>query len=380
MKRFLIVNLAVAVVAFLPTFAAGQESVSLQRLLDRPVSVEAKDLPIGKIFEKLQAASGIEFIVDHDTLDVLPYGDQTRLSARIKNATLRTALTPILSVPALQWEIVGEKVRIIPSEPLYRMCRRATYDELLLLGKMHTEKVTPAEGEDALQAIKRTLGAKDLDIFFHTKDEQDVKDKAFKRAASALPGTAVAYFDRLCHGNGWTWYLSGDRVMIRDKVSQNKRQLEKQITLKYTNAELVTVLADLAHASRLKLTMKPGVLQYLSDEVKSNFNLTMSEASVAEALEVISGATGLIFKPTEDGLLVDASEELVEKGTRGGGSRNRSPFFVKLSVPGPNGTIYEVFLRSDELPEDVVKAIEAEKQKFIDSVRKNAEPNTEKTE
>ncbi len=380
MKRFLIASLAVAVAAFLPALAAGQEPVSLQRLLDRPVSVEASSMPIGKIFEKLQAASGVEFIIDHDTLDVLPYGDQTRLSVKLRNTTLRTALTPILSAQALQWEIEGEKVRIIPTEPLYRMCRRATYDELLLLGKMHTEQITPAEGEDAFQAIKNTLKVKDLEILFHVKDEQDVKDKAFKRAAAALPGAAVAYFDRLCHGQGWTWYLSGDRIVIRDRVSQHKRQLEKHISVKYTNAELVTVLADLAHAARVKLTMKPGVLQYLSEEVKNNFNLTMSEASVAEALEVISGATGLVFKPTDDGLLVDASEELASRGARDGSGRARSPFFVKLSVPGPNGTVYEVFLRSDELPEDVEKAIEAEKQKFIDSVRKNVEPQPEKTE
>jgi len=372
MKRFNIANLtAVAVVMVLSGVAAGQEPVSLQRLLDRPISVEADNSPIGRIFDKIQAVSGVKFIIDHDTFDVLPYGDQTRLSVKLKNVTLRKALTPVLSAQALRWEIAGDKVRIIPTEPLYRMCRRATYDELQMLGKMHQRKIEPApEGGDTFAAMKSKLGAEDLEILFHVKADEATKQKAFAGAARALPGPAAVYFDRLCHGRGWTWYLQGDQVVILDKVLQYKRQLEKQITLKYKNAQLVQVLADLAHEARVKLTMRPGVLQYLSDEAKGNFNLTMSEASIAEALEVISGATGLEFKPTANGLLVQASDELKSNSRGTGGNRKRSPFFVKLSVPGPDGTQYEVFLHADELPDDVVKAIKAEKQKFIDNIRK----------
>jgi hypothetical protein len=37
-----------------------------------------------------------------------------------------------------------------------------------------------------------------------------------------------------------------------------------------------------------------------------------------------------------------------------------------MTIPGPDGSNIEVFLRPEELPPEVIERIEAEKQKFIE--------------
>ncbi|MCK4602942.1 MAG: hypothetical protein KAU28_10780, partial [Phycisphaerae bacterium] len=323
MKHFTVCHLAAAAVVMLcPYLAAGQQdAVSLQRGLDRPVSLTVTDTPISEIFKQLEDASGVKFVIDDDTLACLPYGDQTRLTVRLKNVTLRGALTPILAPQALRWDIEGEAVRIVPTEALYRMCRRATFDELQILGQIHTHSLrVAAEAGSVVEQLRKRLPKRNLRLLFHVEAD---KEKAFARAARALPGTAAQYFDMLCHGQGWTWYLWGEDIVIIDKKAQVARQLKKQISLRYRGAQLVEVLSDLAHEARVTMTMAPGVLKRLSAETRNNFNLVMAEASIAEALQVISGATGLEFTTTETGIHVEASKALKSDGRRG--ERRRVP-------------------------------------------------------
>jgi hypothetical protein len=114
-------------------------------------------------------------------------------------------------------------------------------------------------------------------------------------------------------------------------------------------------------------------LGYLRAGVRDKFTLVMAEATIAEALEVIGGASGLKFVVTDAGLRVEASESLIQQAatTR---PRKRSAFFVKMSIPGPNGISVEVFLRSEELPEDVVRAIQVSKERLIERIRATMPP------
>ena len=110
---------------------------------------------------------------------------------------------------------------------------------------------------------------------------------------------------------------------------------------------------------------------FLPRETRESFNLRMADASIAEALEVISGATGLQFVRTPEGAIrVEASETLkndaeaiAERG------RTRSRFFVRMTLPGPHGTQIEVFMRPEELPDDILEQIEKAKAKFIADLR-----------
>ena len=132
--------------------------------------------------------------------------------------------------------------------------------------------------------------------------------------------------------------------------------------------EIANVLTDLAHKARVQLSIEPGVLQLLPAEIRSSFNLQMSDATIAQALEVISGATGLVFTRTTEGIMVEPSKTL-SNPTTGPTTRPRASFMLRTTVPGPNGTSVDMIIRSDELPDDLRAALEAHKAKFIEGLR-----------
>jgi hypothetical protein len=354
-------------------WAQGED---LQRALDKPVSINIEAAPITEVFERLGEQTGVQFILDPDTLALLPYGAQTRLKVTMTNATLRKALTPTLKSPGLlapqglAWRVDGNAVRIIPSDALYRLGRRATYEELTVLGTVYSSRIEPVDkAGPVIEQLRKITDIPELRLVLHNPEDAE---KAIATANKALPATAAQWLDALTHGRGWTWLVRDDDLVVLERRAQVIRQLATRVSIKYENADLSTVLLDLARMARVTLRMEPGVLNSVPPAARDNFNLTMSDASVTQALEMVSGATGLQFTPTNEGIRVEATQEATP--TTGPATRQRARFFVRLTIPGPDGTNIEVFMRPEELPPDVLKIVETEKEKMIENLRATTQP------
>jgi hypothetical protein len=359
---------AVVLVATLAGFAPAQTSgPSIQQALDRPVELTLAATPINEVFAKLSAASGVKFIIDLSTIEALPYGEQTRLAVTLKNVTLRRALSPMLAPQALQWTIDDNAVRVIPSDALYRLGRRATYDELRVLGVIYSAKLQPADAAGPVELQLRSVAeSKDLSLVFRVEAD---KAKEIARADRSLPCTGAQWLDALCRGMGWTWYLQDDEIIVLNSAEQIRRQLQQTVSIRCQNFRLIDVLFNLAKTARIQLLLDPDVMNLLPSETRDNFSLVMADASIAQAFEVISGTTGLKFTPTNEGVRVEASDALKKKLASASDTGRRTPFFLRMTLPGPDGANLEVFLRADELPDDVFQAIQAEKVKMIERLR-----------
>lgn len=355
--------IAAAVAAAAPGGASGAD---VQQALDRPITVDIGDGSIREVFATLGKAAGVEFLIETETLAALPYGAQTRMRVSLKNITLRRALPEILTPQALRWEIRANVVRILPSAPLARMNRRATYDELAVLGKIQSVKLTDTKkGQTILPELRRATGSAELRLLPHVRIDEEAD---YARAGVALPGTGADWLDMLCHGKGWTWYLSGEAIVVLDKTEQVKRQLQQHVTLRPRGQNLQSVLLELAQKAGIKLTFDPGVMKLLPEEICSGFNLSMSDATIEQALEAISGATGLKFVAEPQGVRVAASEALTKQPATMP-SRPKVPFFLKMSVPGPGGTSLDVYIRADELPDDMVELLDKHKAVLLRKLR-----------
>jgi hypothetical protein len=365
----------------------AQDNSALQRNLDRKVELSANRLPIAEVFKKLSASTGVEFVIDDTAYQSLPYGAQTRLTAQVADITLRNALTPILSPEALQWTVEGGAVRIMPSEPLYRMCRRATYAELNVLGCLlspQVARITPSAKTDAaeqladiVEQLRKITENKALDIKFVVPE--DKRAGAIAHAQKSLPGNGAAFLDALTSTNDWTWYLDGDRVIVLDRRKQIERQLARQVTLKYENESIAIVLTDLAHKARVQLEIEPGVIQMLPADARNNFNLRMTDATIAEAMEVISGGTGLSFTRTAEGIRVEAGKRMIPDGNTP--TRPRSSLVVRKTLTLKDGSTVDLIIRGEDMPDDLRSALEAEKAKAIEGMRaKFVKSTTQPTE
>jgi len=369
-SRISMVTALLAVVAVSTSPLLGRDEVSLQRALDRQIELGLENARIGDLFDALRKATGVRFVLDPEALSALPYGEETRLDVKVKNVTLRKALSPILARQGLRWEIDAQTIRVQPTEALARMGRRATFEELDTLGKLYTVQLKDtSEGGPVIQQLRELEGQKDLRLLPHVSIDPQAD---YARADQALPGTAAQWLDMLCHGKDWTWYVWGDQIIILDKATQVRRQLEKHVTLSYQNAQLVKILLDLARKSGVKLTLTPGVMGYLPESTRESFNLTMADASVEQALQVISGATGLQFVKAAEGVLVQASEQLKAKGKQARQRSQRPRFFVRFTVDVPGGAKLDVLMRPEELPPDVLEMIEKAKDELIVKLRSAA--------
>ncbi|RKY26081.1 MAG: hypothetical protein DRP83_05105 [Planctomycetota bacterium] len=380
-RRNFCLGLVAAMFACLGGVAMAGEgrSGALQMKLDKPVTLTLRDEPIIKVFDKLSRSAGVDFEISAATLKFLPYGRATRLNVSIPGVTLRLALSQMLSPQGLTWLVDGGRIAIVPSEPLYRMCRRATYDEMTLLGKLLTR---PVESIDELASVVGTLrqatGEKKLKVVFPAFMNKADFAASFKQASAALPCPAADWLGLLLRPIGLTWYLDGDTIVVLSHKAQVKRQLGQVVSLRYQNTRVANVLLDLARKGRVQLNMSPGVMQALPRRVRKNFTLIMADASIAQALEVISGATGLEFPVTDNGFLVKTSlylevgaEAAAQKPAQKTAKRRGPRYIIKTVLHKTDGQSVDMYIMPDDLPPALQKALQADRAKVIRNLSKH---------
>ncbi len=385
--RSMVILAAAGAWLLVPALAAGQsDDVKVQQALDKPVEYTVEDAPIEEVFTGLAKTAGVGIEVHEDTLAMLPYGSQTRMKVTLKNIQLRKALDTVLSKHALQWKVQGGQIVILPSDALYRSVRRVSFDELKVLGVIHSVQLYPKSKKgEVIEQLRKSTDNEDLKLRFKVRNVQPedfrkTQDAAMKRAEEALPGSGQAWLNMLCLGQEWTWYVEGDTIVVTDRKSQLERQLQQQVTLQYKKANLRDVLFDLADQGHFRLTLSPGVLTYLPASVQDSTNLVMKDVTIAQALEAISGATGLEFQRTNSGVRVEPSETLKQSSDGSTARRERPSFFVQLKVDLDENSQMMVFIRDSELPDEVVELIEAEKEKFVTSMLDKAKARSAETD
>ena len=92
------------------------------------------------------AGQRVQFVIDHEAYDLLPYGDQTRLVVNIPNITLRNALSQMLLPLGMEWVIEKNAVRIMPTAPLVRLTRATSAFRDFGTGVISSDRRRPSTG------------------------------------------------------------------------------------------------------------------------------------------------------------------------------------------------------------------------------------------
>jgi hypothetical protein len=363
---------------------AQQNEGLLQKRLDTPVTVRIEDKPITELFHRLARETAVRFSVSEQTLAALPYGDKTHMDVQLRGITLRAALPQMLKPHGLDWRLIDGTIEIVPSAPLNRMCRRATFDEIVLLGRLLTTPVSTETGEDDPRSIlRKASGDDDLTLVLPEELLGKGLDKARRQADQILPAPAAEWLDMLC-GKDHTWYLSGDRITVLARPDQVRRQLQRRVSLRYQDTQLVKVLLDLARQADIKLTLAPGSLSALPKDVRTDFTLMIDDATIAQAFEVISGASGLEFSVTAEGVDARPALDLAVGGATATPNvgvespepsaaerRRRARVILRTSFIGSDGVERDVLLPMFDLPDDVVETIERQRAQAIVEMQKH---------
>jgi len=359
--------------------APAQEDDELEILiiqaLDQPTSLKVEDMPIRQALQRLSKNTGIPITIASGTRALLPYGSQTKiLSATIEDRPLREGLTALLQPLGLEFVSTHKEVLVRATAPLSRIARRATWDELALLQRL------------SIQPWSKELFES---LHFQFQDQPSASASVNRaligqRAGQVGAGSAAEVLENICDQMVWTWYPSGGVIVLLPKVKQVERQLDKPVSLRYVQTSLSEALVDLTRRANISLRMDPGVLTALPPQTAERFSLSIENATVRQALEIIAGETGLSYAIEPDGIRVTyglaatsassapsgSTPSQVEATAKATVAALRSNSIVGyFTVPMPDGTSFSFFVRRNDLPAEVNEMRKAKINNAINDIR-----------
>jgi hypothetical protein len=329
-----------------------ESDIRIIQALDKQINLNVADAGIRDVVQQISAAAGVPIELEPAALDLLPYGSKTLLTATVEHRPAREVLTRLLRQLGLAFRAEKTKVLIVPTEPLRRIARRATWEELGLLEKLSS---TPWSKElfDSLQFQFQDARAGYADAN---------RERLWELAGAVGVGTGAEVLEHACDKYGWCWAPSGNVITILSKTRQVEKFLNKRVTVRYNQTSVERALLDLANQAGVLLQIDPGALASLPAQTADRFTLSLENQTVRQALEVIAGQTGLSYSIEPSGVRIAANTTTAPSATdittaaELAAKAARSNSVVgQITIPNPDGTSFSFFIRENDLPAEVNK-------------------------
>ena len=366
----------VALVALLAclSFAAapsGDNSTSalINEALDKNVSLQL-DGVLPDVLKTIENKTGVRISAPDEVYDLLPWGEQTNIKAKIENQTLRSALTALTQKLGLHWELNQFEVTLKPMPALARLGRRATVAELQALDLLsatplgeHKDQMTVQELVNAIDQQLATVKSPSLVVELRAGDASDPQsgiiqlDKPINVRRNATISEALQDMSRQTDA---TWYPWGKDIVIVPKQQQIRLQLERTITARYNGQDISKVLDLLSQKSGVPFQIEPGAFQRVPQEYRS-IKLDLDNATVRQVLDDIRGLTGLDYAVKADGIYV-----WNQNPNPAAAPRANDPVVAMLEADGG----LQLFLRESELPPDVTAYLAHKKEEEVNRLRR----------
>ncbi len=341
---------AVTMAVVLSGAAEADRAPLIEQALDQTMRFRIEEAPVLEAFVALTKETGVDISVLPEVIDLLPYGSDTKVSVVLENLPLREGLSQLLLPLGLTFEVTPWSVIVWAQPALWRIGRRATWDEL-----------------DQLNFARRTdwaaLAGDRVNLRAHVQFRVNVEDPVALLATAvgrigAGPGDQVLTL--ACESLGWTWFPEADKIVILPAADEFRRELARPVSLRRTHRPLVEVLQALGQKAHLTIRHEPGVLASLPERTRQNFSLLVEGVTVGEALEQIAAATGLGYRLDGDAVVFyhpgSVAPQPAEAATAAP-TASRDPYVAKLTIPAePGKPQVEILIRASELSPDALKA------------------------
>ncbi|HUN81611.1 MAG TPA: DUF4974 domain-containing protein [Phycisphaerae bacterium] len=364
LARVALFSLAVFGICFIESVHAqpAPAAADIGARLDAKLDVTIRGMEIENVLADLAKQSGVDITLDEDAVETLPWGKQTKLSdVTIANSTLRAALPQVLEPLGLTYIVRDNKIVVTATDPLERMRRRPTWDELKRLKELREKDYSP-EAFAALKVQYRITGKVDAKAML--QHQLDISGR----------GTMSDMLETATKALNWVWYIEDDHVVVRTLEAQNAAQLSRQVSVRYTNVPLAQILSELGDKAGVTITFDPGMMLKLPPSTAQSYTLLLQSVSVKQALELICAETGLKYEVRPDSIHMSLSEAVTSESGKAAVART-SPYIAKISVPSPDGTYsMEFLIRAEDLPPEILEARSQMLQEMIQKIRRDIAP------
>lgn len=355
-------------IPLVPSAHGVDSSALINEALDKTVKLQV-DGVLPHVIKAIEDQTGVPIRPDPSVYELLPWGDQTNVSARIENQTLRQALSAISRKLGLTFDLGQEAIRLQPMPALARLGKRATVQELGALDlltsmplNLPTERPTVRQLVDAIDQKLVELKSS-YAVEFRPGDVTDKGPSIKQDAAVNVPrnSTMADALESLVKDTGATWYPWGRNIVIVPKETLIRMQLNKPITAQFNSTDVQQVLADLSKQAGVEFRIEPGALQRVPSEFRT-IKLIADNTSVRQVLDSISGFTGLNYVVQPDGVYIWNENPNPAAAAGAGGNH------VIAMYPLGNGM--QLLIRERDLPDDLRRYAEQQKEQAIQRLEK----------
>ena len=352
-------QLAIVFLLLIATPLLAQDSSALiNQALDKIYPLDLNTtLPVA--MKAIGEQTGVRIEATPAVWDLLPWGDQTTITAKIEGKTLRDALDAIAAKLGLVVVLKDEAVEIQPMPALARLGRRSTVQELGALDLLSSTPANLASDRPTVGQLLDGVDQKLVDLKSQYAIENRAADVAPANQQINVPrnATLMDALESLAAQTRATWYPWGKSIVIVSKEDQIRNQLSKTISIRYNGVDVSQVLAELSQRAGVDFTIEPGAIQRIPPEFRT-IRLVLDNASIKQALENLAGFTGLGYAVNENGVYI-------WNQTSATGAAARDP--IVTTIPLDNGMT--VLVPKSQIPPDMQEYIHQRTQRELDKVR-----------
>lgn len=347
-----------ALMMLAPPLLAQSASALINQALDKLVKLDL-DTTLPVAMRAIGEQTGVTIEASPAVWDLLPWGEQTQITAKIEGQTLREALEAITRKLGLTFVLKEHVVQLQPMPALMRLGRRSTVQELQALDLLASHRMNlgtdrPMVGQ-LLEAVDQKL--MELKSPFAIENRAGNSARADQEIFVPRNATVMEALESLVAETRATWYPWGRSIVIVPKEDQVRNQLAKLITVRFNGVEVQQVLAELAQRSGVEFAIEPGAIMRIPAEFRT-VRLNLVDASIRQALDSLAGFTGLGYAVRDDGVYIwNASSSSAGAG--------RDPMVGLLQLD--NGM--QVAVRESQVPSDMQEYIRLKTQKELDKIR-----------
>jgi hypothetical protein len=320
-----------------PASATAQTEIDIEGLmneaLDQHVDISVQDKPLSEAFMIVAEQTGVAMVIAPSTVNLIPYGANTILTAEMKDIPLRVGMDRLLLPIGMRHRVVGMNLEIYPSDALRRIGRRATWDELKTIYWLDSTKYS---GEAAaLEAIEKRIRVDGL-------PRSKVVEPLLKAMRESQSGTLAEVLSGACRSMGLAWRAEGAGIVVLPGDEQIRRDLDRPVTLRAKHRPLAEVLDELGRQSGVRLAVDAEAMGRLDSTVRDDFSMLLRNSPLVVALDAVTSATGLRYELAADGVRFVAPE----------GDRSVTPAVI-IVLPGRG----ELRLFTEDLPDGFMETL-----------------------
>lgn len=277
----------------------GRTAALLNEALDQQVNLSVNTV-LPEALRVIGDQTGVRIEAAPGLWDVLPWGEQTNLTATIQNKTLREALTAITRKLGLTFVLRENAVELQPLPALQRLGRRATLQELQALDTL-LSLAYPGDGlRPTVRQVLQTVDQALLDAKTEFAVECRVPQGPVLETIIPVPrGASLAdSLEAVARTTSMTWYPWSRSIVVLPKEDQIRVLLQRPVTLQLRGEDVGQVLMDLSRRTGVTFVIEPGAVQRVPPEFRS-IRLVVDNAPVQQVLEQIAAVTGLGYVVTD---------------------------------------------------------------------------------